>query len=216
MTIIYCARSRTSVKSYVGQTTRALDVRWGEHRYSAKNGRSKMARAIKKYGANDFDVCVLEECSGELTAIREMYWIAQLNTLNAGYNSTEGGAGGRREWTMEQRQIMSDIQKYVFATTDVRSKISASLRGKVPWNKGLKGLPGRKHTDEAKQKISAVRRRLAGRCVLQFTRAGIFIERFETVYDTAQKTGASPSAIVQCCRARIKSSGGYIWRYGEV
>jgi hypothetical protein len=41
---------------------------------------------------------------------------------------------------------------------------------------------------------------------------------FDTIKDAGEFTGGSPKNIIACCRGRLKTSGGYHWRYvdGEV
>ena len=52
-----------------------------------------MYRAIKKYGIENFDFEVIEECSKEQLNDKEIYWISYYDSCNLdkGYNLTKGG-----------------------------------------------------------------------------------------------------------------------------
>ena len=49
--------------------------------------------------------------------------------------------------------------------------------------------------------------------VCQYSLKGSFIEKFSSVTDAKEKTGAR--SIIACCKHKCKSSGGYIWRYAD-
>lgn len=48
---------------------------------------------MKKYGAENFVIEQLEECSSEIVNDREKYWIEFLGSYKYGYNATLGGDG---------------------------------------------------------------------------------------------------------------------------
>lgn len=50
--------------------------------------------AIKKYGKENFDIDIIEECPPELLDEKERYYINYYNSYNKGYNLTLGGQDG--------------------------------------------------------------------------------------------------------------------------
>lgn len=47
---------------------------------------------MNKYGIENFSISILEECSAEESANKEIYWIGKLDTYGSnGYNATLGG-----------------------------------------------------------------------------------------------------------------------------
>lgn len=48
--------------------------------------------AIKKYGIENFDFSIIEECSPDFLDERERYWISYYDSYNNGYNRTPGGS----------------------------------------------------------------------------------------------------------------------------
>lgn len=92
-------------KVYVGQTNN-IDRRIREHKSNAFNPKSVnynniIHRAIRKYGYENFAIEILEtlpNSSHDLANEREMYWIAQKQSLitQHGYNVVEGGSNSWR------------------------------------------------------------------------------------------------------------------------
>ena len=99
-----CIYMRTSPngKYYIGRTIYAEEKRWKEHvseAYSnAENSGSWLLNlAIKKYGAQNFTVKILEDniTSSQLLKEREEYWINYYEATNPekGYNRSPGKGG---------------------------------------------------------------------------------------------------------------------------
>lgn len=94
--LIYKATS-PSGRSYIGLTGQKLALRWSAHvtraRRSGKGNRHPLIAAILKYGADAFDLAVLEDgLSREEAMVAEQRWIAELGTrVPTGYNISEGG-----------------------------------------------------------------------------------------------------------------------------
>ncbi len=152
---IYCYTSRTSGKSYVGQTWN-LGRRYG---LSGQRACRLFSRAIKKHGWNDFDLVILDEgiVSQEELDDDEIFWIDYLQTLVPnGYNLTEGGRGGRHSW--ETRQRMSEAHNGHKVSKETRRKIGEAHKGlkhsKEAKRKMSETCMGRKLLEETKQKIS--------------------------------------------------------------
>lgn len=91
--LIYKITNKVNNKSYIGQTRYTLEFRWRQHLNSKDN--CYFHKAIKKYGAENFNVEILEECDFKDLDSREIFYIAKYNTFKDGYNSTIGGDGVR-------------------------------------------------------------------------------------------------------------------------
>ena len=104
---IYKLTSKTSGKSYIGQTRSygirngkrfriGVQGRWRQHVWAALAYRGNdciaLNRAIRKYGKADFDVSTLCTCAIEELDEKEMHYIAEYNTYPKGYNCTKGGS----------------------------------------------------------------------------------------------------------------------------
>lgn len=164
MGYIYKATSKTSGKSYIGQTNSTIHQRF----YNKIRGHVPVAldgsnlhfhRAIRKYGIDDFEITILETVDTDKLNEREKYWIAYYDTFNNGYNMTTGGDGSPgRVLSEETKQTIRDNTKEAMHRPEVHEKQINSLkeamkrpevRAKISKsNKGPK--PNRRLTPEQK------------------------------------------------------------------
>ena len=54
-----------------------------------------------------------------------------------------------------------------------------------------------------------------GKAVVQYTQQNEFVKEYISISEASRKLGVSPMAISACCRGKVKSSCGYIWRYKD-
>ncbi len=126
-----------------------------------------LKEAIKKYGKENFQKEILEECSSsEFLNDREIYWIDFYNSTNReiGYNITRGGDGGDTySFNKEERKILivekrrqTMIERYGGAINKGKS-MNEEQKQKVRISKTGQKYPNRKKpilTEEHKEKIS--------------------------------------------------------------
>ena len=89
---IYMVVCLVNGKRYIGKTKNKLRYRWTAH----KRGSTLLSAAIRKYGADNFTIEVLDTADSvpELNKLEVMY-IRRYSTVTPnGYNVREGGAGG--------------------------------------------------------------------------------------------------------------------------
>lgn len=85
-------------KGYVGYS-KNVPERLGDHKSALKRNAYKRKRpymqaSYNKYGEDTFQYCLIEECSPDILAVREKFWIEFLGTkLPWGFNQTDGGEG---------------------------------------------------------------------------------------------------------------------------
>lgn len=95
MAFIYVITNDINGKQYVGKTNSTVEKRFKEHVRDSQKKRCEkrpLYVAMNKYGVKHFHISVLEECSAEDSANREIYWIDKLCTYgHNGYNATKGG-----------------------------------------------------------------------------------------------------------------------------
>ena len=93
-----------------------------------------------------------------------------------------------------------------------------------------------KHTDEAKRKMGEAnrgkhrseetKRKLSealkgkyntklSKAVYQYTKDGQFITSYPSMTEAERQTGVSHGDISYCCRGKLKTAGGYCWRFAE-
>lgn len=149
---IYKITNTVNNKCYVGQSVN-IERRWSYHLLELNRGNHwnpHLQMAWNRYGACAFKFEIICLCSKDKLNVLETYWCDYYrpNVYNIGHTRVEG--------TMTQ---------------EIRKKISEKGKGRIPWNKGKKGiihitvtpeqclarslrLKGHKVSEETKKKIS--------------------------------------------------------------
>lgn len=94
--LIYKLTSKTTHKSYVGQTIN-LKNRLRKHKHDkVKNPKTgSLQHDLMQYGFTDFKLIIIEDNIPQSKLDeREKYWIEKLDTIAHGYNIAKGGHGG--------------------------------------------------------------------------------------------------------------------------
>lgn len=92
---IYKIENLINGNCYIGQSVN-IYKRWQSEKEVAFNSQSEaynypLSCAFRKYGIENFSFNILEECQREELNEKEIYWIAQYDSYNNGYNQTPGG-----------------------------------------------------------------------------------------------------------------------------
>lgn len=165
---IYAIKNKINNKMYIGKSIN-IENRWREHVKELNNNRhynTYLQASWNKYKEDNFQFLVIEECSSDELNEKEIYWINYYggsDNTNL-FNLAEGGSGGamnsevRLKMSESIRKSKIDNPTRNFGesngmykkqhTLESREKMSIALKGRVPWNKGLK------HSEETKVKIS--------------------------------------------------------------
>ena len=95
---IYIVKNKLNGKVYVGQSVE-IEIRW-KHEINEslrlKYPKNKFIRALKKYGAENFEFSILEECKIEELDEKEIFYIKKYNSTVFGYNTSLGGKTNRK------------------------------------------------------------------------------------------------------------------------
>jgi group I intron endonuclease len=92
---IYYIKNNINNKMYIGLSI-DVEARIRRHMKDLKVGvhpNVYLQRAWTKYGNENFEFGILEECDKSKLADKEICWIAYYDSYNSGYNSTIGGYG---------------------------------------------------------------------------------------------------------------------------
>lgn len=115
--IIYKITNKVNGKSYIGQTRYTIEFRWKQHQHKKDN--TYFHNAIHKYGVENFNVEILEECNIEVLDSREIFYIAKFDTFNNGYNLTIGGDGNRRLLLDEKYDEIKELYLSGFSSNKI-------------------------------------------------------------------------------------------------
>lgn len=124
MAIVYKITNILNNKCYIGITKKTFRVRYNcrDDWWNAPSINTILKHSVTKYGAEYFKVEIIHETKNidELEELEKLY-IKQYNSLAPnGFNLTGGGEYNK------------------FVSKETREKLSKSLKGKSPWNKGKK------------------------------------------------------------------------------
>lgn len=147
---IYKIVNKVNNKVYIGK---AIDIlkRWKHghiiplNKNSHKN--NHLQSSWNKYGEDNFDFSIIEQCNENELNKKEKYWIRFYNSNNSqyGYNKTEGGDGLIANDEIREKLRISKLGEknpmYGKKLSDEQKlKISLSNKNRIPWNKNKKGI----------------------------------------------------------------------------
>lgn len=221
---IYCITCVDTGKRYIGQSVNIYN-RWQQHKYelnSNKHYNDYLQNAWNKYGADQFNISVLEYCSIEDLNENERYYINLYDTINRskGYNLKSGGQD-TFQYSNDTKQKLSDAIKKSYLDPD-RRKIQQINALKQWANPEIKkkisgannGMFGKHHSEEAKQKISEARK---GASSSRRNTTPVFcVELGRTFKDATiahQELSLDSGGILKVCRGERKTCGGYHWKF---
>lgn len=240
--LIYGHRCKTTNKWYIGETSYIDNPikRFGNNgwRYKVKNnGRykhPKFVMAINCYGWDDFEHYILDYADANTVDEKEIYWISYYNSLENGYNSTNGGMHAHKLSDENKRKISNPIEmldtrgniimefesakkaaEYIGLYNN--SRIINCCKGR---EKTVKGYVWRYKNGNSIRKETINRNKIK----LEGYHAKTKVEQLDLetsntikIFDSAQEVynelGIKPSCIYRCCRNERISTGGYGWRY---
>lgn len=125
MYYVYKITNSINDKVYVGRTIRSIEQRYKEHLQSLENGDTRhLYSAMRKYGANNFKIELIEECSTLDDMIeKEAYYCELLEAYTKGYNMTTAGETNPMECEKARASHKRKMQ-----SAEVRSKISETMK----------------------------------------------------------------------------------------
>ncbi len=168
---IYLITNLTNQKIYIGSSN-YIQHRWLSHKSllrRQKHPNPHFQSAWNKYGEQSFELQVLEECQSEDLITIEQYYLDWLEPFEErGYNIAKDAKAPSlgKSHTKEARNKISTSSKGRFFSKKTRKKMSISAKEK--WktkdyrekysksHKGIqtKGMFGKQHTKETKEKMS--------------------------------------------------------------
>ena len=188
---VYQHRNLRNGKSYIGMTSLNPKRRW-QSGWGYQNN-SKMWNDIQESDWNtawEHNILGKFENEQEALNVEEMFiWL--FDSTNEGYNISSYGSA--HSHTEESKKKMSDNH--------------ADFSGeKHP-------MFGKHHSEEIRKKI---RENNPSKPVLQFSKDGELIAEYLSTREAERQTGCNHASICACCKGKLKSTGGFIWKYKEI
>lgn len=131
MTGIYKITNNINGKAYIGQSVN-IHKRWKREKEDSKNENSHsynypLMKAFRKYGIENFEFTIIEECEVSELNKREAYWINFYNTFFEGYNQTLGGDSTARQPKEKIIGIISDLNNTGMSHKEIALKWDISV-----------------------------------------------------------------------------------------
>lgn len=231
---VYC-HTVPSGRRYVGISC-SPKRRWRHGKGYEKN--YLFWRAITKYGWENIDHDILYDgLTIEEAAKIEKKLIAEWNLTNPEYGMNLSG-GGDGILADSSRKMMSESRKG--NTNRVGRKLSQTTRTRISdsLKKYYKTHPnpmqGKHLSEEAKQKLreravsSETREKMrknhadvsgesnpSSKAVAQLSLNGEFIKKYTYATAASIECNIDLSAIIKCCKGKVKSAGGFKWIYSN-
>jgi group I intron endonuclease len=137
---IYLTTNKVNGKKYIGMCKNT-------HREKYIGSGKLLKQAIKKYGKENFDRIILQECEtlAELSEC-EIYWINFYNAVedSSFYNLTYGGFGGNSDYLKEYWSHLNKEERKVCRNWSKKSMVGSN-----------NPMYGKKHTEETKSLIGS-------------------------------------------------------------
>lgn len=146
MAIVYKVTNKLNGKIYVGKS------KYNNKDYFGSG--LKIGYAIAKYGIENFDKEILEECNDSIVDELESFWIEKLDAYNddIGYNIAGGGQGGDHYW-----KVLTEDQKEKHRQK-IRAGVSKRTRNPHSEETKKKMSMNQNQTPEIKEKRAAAKR----------------------------------------------------------
>lgn len=192
---IYKITNLINNKVYIGQSV-DIAKRWSAHKHPQNNEKTALQAAFHKYGIENFQFEIIEECKEDELNDKEMYWIEFYNSYNdGGYNMTRGGEKNHK---MDYENIIK-----VFLQNKSINKTSEELQihyGTVKRALDYYSIPYDKNHSKPKAIVM----------IDPYTLKEI--QHFTSIVEAARFLNISDSAIRKCLKGNSNIAGGYYWK----
>lgn len=227
---VYVITNSLNNKCYVGQTIHSIEHRFHQHISGARNGYpSHLCYAIRKYGARNFEVKLLQVCSSKHELdVAEHDWIVKLDSFRNGYNRTDvirrpnhlpRGKYHPRfgvKLSSELRSKIAEKTRAAMQHTDVKHHLKESQTvvvrkkksdaAKIAWaSEGVKN----RHQEAEKRLLLSGKK---GRKISQIDDTGL-VRTFFSIREASRLTNVPRSSITACLNSKLKHAGGFVWMY---
>lgn len=213
---IYQIENKINGKKYIGQSIE-IENRWKKHLNAKDN--FLIHKAIKKYGKENFNFSIIEECNLLELDDKENYWINFYNTLVPnGYNMIKGGSNGvglsKGKVVLQYSLEGKFLNKYNSANQASMStgvdhwSICACCRGEYQHAGNFQW----KYEDDLKD-IKPIQIR-TNFIIQQLDKTtDKIIAEFSSLSEASNVTNIAKSTICNVCNGKGKTAGGFKWKY---
>lgn len=149
----------------------------------------------------------------------ECYWIEQFRQWGFELMNKNKGGGGPEFVLDEIKNKISKANKGKPKSQEHKENISKGMKGCKIWSKGKKFTKehcnkiSKNSRGKPKPSESYLCKRKYVKSILQYNLDGILIKKWNCIEDASKFLNILGESIINCCKYRCKTSGGFIWRY---
>ena len=199
MYTVYQHRNLKNGKSYIGMTSLEPKYRWNNG--NGYKNQPKIWSDIQNSDWNkdwEHNVIGKFEDKDEALNIEEMF-IRLFDSTNEGYNTSAYSSHSCKH-SEETKKKISESEIGITFSEEHKKKISEAHIGKH-------------FSEEHKKKLSES---MGVNGILQFSKNGEFIAEYPSTKEAERQTGCYQTNICKCCKGKLKTCGGYIWKYKKI
>lgn len=112
----------------------------------------------------------------------------------------------------EHKRNISKSKKGWIIPEEQRKKLSERMKGNKPSEKSIQRLIEYNKTRDCPEKLL----KKLSKPVIQCDENMNFIAEYPSAMEASRKTNCDNSSINKCCKGKLKTVGGFIWRYKEM
>lgn len=222
--VIYLHKNKINNKVYVGQTCQKPENRWSNGKGYKQN--VYFTNAINKYGWDNFEHIILKvDLTLEEANVWEEFYIKKYKSTDRKYGYNQRFGGKNSEYSEQAKAKISQNHANVNGKNNpfynkhhsqkLKNYLSKKFKGRKSYIKGLK------MSEDAKQKMRDNHCDYKGknnpraRKINQYDLDGNYIKSYWGCMEVKELYGFDNSGIAKCCKGKVKTSYGYIWRYAD-
>lgn len=130
---IYKITNKLNGKIYIGQSIN-IKRRWNEHKAKKGEKANLLYFDFQKYGIENFDFSILQECEQSELDFLEIFYIKKFNSFYNGYNLTQGGQYVKNYQRFELKQEIKKEISFQKKLTDKQWLVYYYLMSICKWN----------------------------------------------------------------------------------
>ena len=213
---IYLIQNKINNKVYIGLSVN-IEESWQHHRslyLKQDNNKEKnkpLYLAFKKYGIENFEFKILEECSISELSEKEKYYIKLydcciLDGYDKGYNLTRGGEGYLTNDYYYIYELWKNGLNQKTIAKMIKTDEATIIRALNSFNIDSHIRRSRATTEVMKHKCKPV---------VQYDKNMNYLNSYASIIQASKNTNTDKSDISKVCQGRRKTAGGYIWKWKE-
>ena len=203
---IYKITNKITQQSYIGQSIH-IESRWKQHKnpYNWQRESTKpLYQAILKYGIDNFNFQIIEQCKPQQLNNREIFWIAQFDSYKHGYNQNYGGKGD-----IYNHQEIFDLWDAGYSNKEILEK--TGIKSPTTILNYLQGYENYSIHESKKRGGILANKNNKQNKIYQYDLNGNFIKEWSSYNEIERILNINSCSIGKCVNGIRKTAGNFQW-----